>query len=248
MLKESRPIKNVQDLQKDPLVRWQHRYYLPLAIGVGGGVPLLFGFLVGDWWGSLLLVGVARTAIVHHSTFLINSLCHFMGSRPYSLGDSSRDSGLVALLTYGEGYHNFHHQFQYDYRNGIRWYHWDPTKWMIKTLSAAGWATRLRTAQDAHIFKARLAVQRSLASRNLERRPREFRDAMEQKLHLAHEGLVTALAKWEHVKTEYRAAKRSMDDKRRQLAVTLETELIAARAHFRRAKTSWSMLIDHASA
>jgi stearoyl-CoA desaturase (delta-9 desaturase) len=239
---------NVQDLQKDPLVRWQHRYYLPLAIGVGGVVPWLFGVLTGDWWGGLLLVGVARTAIVHHSTFLINSLCHYLGAQPYSLEDSSRDSGLVALLTYGEGYHNFHHQFQYDYRNGIRWYHWDPTKWMIKILSVAGWATRLRTAQDAHIFKARLAVQRSLASRNLERRPREFRDAMEQKLHLAHEGLVSALAKWEHVKTEYRAAKRSMDDKRRQLAATLETELIAARARFQQAKTSWSMLIDHTGA
>jgi len=77
---------------------------------------------------------------------------------------------------------------------------------------------------------------------------REFRDAMEQKLHLAHEGLVSALAKWEHVKAEYRAAKRSMDDKRRQLAATLETELIAARARFQQAQTSWSMLIDHAGA
>jgi hypothetical protein len=68
---------------------------------------------------------------------------------------------------------------------------------------------------------------------------------MEQKLHLAHEALVSARIKWERVKTDYRAAKRSMDTKRRSLAATLEGELLAARAHFRRAQTSWSMLIDH---
>jgi stearoyl-CoA desaturase (delta-9 desaturase) len=245
MLKESRPLKNVQDLLKDPLVRWQNQFYTALAIGVGGVIPLLFGWCVGDAWGSFLLVGVARTVIVHHSTFLINSLCHFMGRQPYSLKDSARDSGVVALLTYGEGYHNFHHQFQYDYRNGIRWYHWDPTKWLIKALALCGWATRLRTAQDAHIFTARIEVQKTLAQKNLEQRPREFRDAMEQKLHLAHEALVSARIKWERVKTDYRAAKRSMDTKRRSLAATLEGELLAARAHFRRAQTSWSMLIDH---
>lgn len=248
MLKHpERNFSNVQDLMKDPLMRWQNRFYLPLAIGVGGVVPLLFGWAVGDWWGGFLLAGVARTVVVHHSTFLINSLCHFMGAQPYSLKDSARDSGLVALLTYGEGYHNFHHQFQYDYRNGIRWYHWDPTKWLIRVLATFGWATKLRTAQDGHIFNARIEVQRMLAQRRIEHRPHEFRETMEQKLRLAHEALVAARAKWHGVKAEYQIAKRSMDAKRRHLAGALEHELVAARDHFRRAQNSWSMLIDHAT-
>ncbi|HET8761258.1 MAG TPA: fatty acid desaturase, partial [Nitrospiria bacterium] len=239
---------NVQDLKKDPLVVWQNRYYVPLAIGVGGVLPLLFGWAVGDWWGGFLLIGVARTVIVHHSTFLINSLCHYLGRQPYSTKDSSRDSGLVALLTYGEGYHNFHHHFQYDYRNGIRWFDWDPTKWLINTLAAVGWADRLRTAKDAHIFQARLEVQRETAKQKLAHRPQEFRSAMENKLHAAHDALVAARAKWEHLRVEYSAARQSMDTKRRQLAATIKQELAAARLHFQNTHASWNLLLEAAGA
>lgn len=239
---------NVQDLKKDPLVVWQNRYYVPLAIGVGGVLPLLFGWAVGDWWGGFLLIGVARTVLVHHSTFLINSLCHYLGRQPYSTKDSSRDSGLVALLTYGEGYHNFHHHFQYDYRNGIRWFDWDPTKWLINTLAAFGWADRLRTAKDAHIFQARLEVQRELAKQKLAHRPQEFRSAMENKLHAAHDALVAARAKWEHLRVEYSAARQSMDTKRRQLAATIKQELAAAHLHFQNTHASWNLLLESAGA
>lgn len=238
---------NVQDLKKDPLVMWQNRYYVPVAIGVGGVLPLLFGWAVGDWWGGFLLIGVARTVIVHHSTFLINSLCHFMGRQPYSLEDSSRDSALIALLTYGEGYHNFHHQFQYDYRNGIKWYHWDPSKWLIKTLAVLGWADRLRTAKDAHIFQARVDVQRALAQKKLAQHPHEVRSSMEAKLHSAHEALLAAMAQWERLKVEYAAAKRSMDEKRRHLADALKGELDAARRHVRHAQASWALVLAAAN-
>jgi stearoyl-CoA desaturase (delta-9 desaturase) len=246
--KSAYDFSNVQDLKKDPLVMWQNRYYLPLAIGVGGVLPLLFGWAVGDWWGGFLLIGVTRTVIVHHSTFLINSLCHYLGDQPYSTKNSSRDSGLVALLTYGEGYHNFHHHFQYDYRNGIRWFDWDPTKWLITTLAALGWADRLRTAKDAHIFEARLEVQREMAQQKLAHRPQEFRTAMENKLHAAHEGLVAARAQWDRLKVDYAAAKHSMDEKRRHLTVALKQELTAAQRHFQNAKASWHLLLDAAGA
>ncbi len=248
MKKTAYDFNNVQDLQKDPLVRWQNRYYLPLAIGVGGVLPLLFGWAVGDWWGGFLLVGVARTVIVHHCTFLINSLCHYMGNQPYSLKDSARDSGFVALLTYGEGYHNFHHQFQYDYRNGIKWYHWDPTKWLIAALALVGWAQRLRTAKEVHIFEARLEVQRALVQQQLAQRPHEIRAAMEHKLHTAHEALVAARAQWERLKVDYAAAKRSMDERRRHLAASLKEDLTAARRHFLNTHASWVMLLEAAAA
>jgi len=122
---------NVKDLQRDPIVIWQHRHYLPLTLMMNIGLPLLVGLWHGDIIGTLLLVGILRLVINHHVTFFINSLAHFWGTRPYTEENSARDNGLLAFLTYGEGYHNFHHLFQNDYRNGIRWYQWDPTKWMI---------------------------------------------------------------------------------------------------------------------
>ena len=65
-------------------------------------------------------------------------MCHTLGSRPYSSRCSARDSWLMALLTFGEGYHNYHHEFQHDYRNGVKPWQFDPTKWAIWTLSCRG--------------------------------------------------------------------------------------------------------------
>ena len=65
----------------------------------------------------------------------INSLCHYAGSRTYDRKSTARDSWFVSLFTFGEGYHNFHHTFHWDYRNGIRWYDFAPSKWVIKSLS-----------------------------------------------------------------------------------------------------------------
>ena len=72
-------------------------------------------------------------------TFFINSLAHMWGVQPYTDENTARDNWVVALLTYGEGYHNFHHMFAHDYRNGVRWWQWDPSKWFIYA-HALGWA------------------------------------------------------------------------------------------------------------
>jgi stearoyl-CoA desaturase (delta-9 desaturase) len=77
-----------------------------------------------------------------------------VGRRPYSTRHSARDSGLVALLTFGEGYHNYHHEFQHDYRNGVKPWQFDPTKWIIWTLGKLGLAENLRTVPDARILSA----------------------------------------------------------------------------------------------
>ena len=92
------------------------------------------GFLWGSWVsasGAFLIAGVARVVVLQHCTFCINSLCHYLGTRPYSSRCSARDSWFMALLTFGEGYHNYHHEFQHDYRNGVKPWQWDPTKWLI---------------------------------------------------------------------------------------------------------------------
>jgi stearoyl-CoA desaturase (delta-9 desaturase) len=149
----------VRDLQKDPIVAFQHRHYLEIALGLNIGLPLALGWLHDDLWGVFLLAGVLRLAVSHHFTFLINSAAHAFGRQPYSDEHSARDSGWLALLTYGEGYHNFHHQFAHDFRNGIRWWQWDPSKWIISSLSWVGLTRKLKRTPDVVIQRARLDMQ-----------------------------------------------------------------------------------------
>lgn len=146
---------NVPDLKKDRLVMWQHRYYLPLALFVSFGLPVGLGFLWGDPWGAFFLAGVARIVFVQHWTWCINSVAHTFGTRPYSDRHTAKDNWLAAFFTYGEGYHNFHHEFPSDYRNGIRYYQYDPTKWLIASWSFLGMASALKVTPPQKIAEAR---------------------------------------------------------------------------------------------
>lgn len=148
----------VADLEKDPLVRLQHRYYVPLAVVFGAAMPMAIGALWGDAVGAMLVAGWLRLVVQWHATFAINSLTHMFGSQPYTTRISARDSFWVALLTFGEGYHNFHHRFQVDYRNGVRWFQFDPTKWWIWAAARIGLARDLRRVPAARIAEARRAT------------------------------------------------------------------------------------------
>lgn len=156
------PIDNVPDLQSDPLVRWQHRYVFVLAVLVGFVLPMVAGFLYNGWVGALgcfIIGGTARVVATQHTTFFINSACHCMGRQPYSTRCSARDSFLLAIFTLGEGYHNYHHEFQYDYRNGVKPWQWDPTKWLIWVLSKLGVTSHLRRVPAEKIVAAQEAVK-----------------------------------------------------------------------------------------
>ena len=148
----------VRDLESDPLVRLQHQYYVPLAILMSTVVPAAIGCAWGDPIGALLVAGFLRLALQLHATFSINSIAHLLGTQPYSTSHSGRDSALTALITFGEGYHNFHHSFGSDYRNGIRWYHFDPTKWLVWSASKVGMTWNLKRVADKNIERARHAV------------------------------------------------------------------------------------------
>lgn len=137
-----------KDLERDPLIMWQKRYCLPLAVLFGLLLPALLGhFFGGSWVAGLALGGFLRLVVVHHATFSINSLCHLYGKASYDQKLSAKDNRWLAFLTYGEGHHNFHHCFPSDYRNGVRWFDYDPTKWLIKGLSYLGLTWQLKTAK-----------------------------------------------------------------------------------------------------
>jgi stearoyl-CoA desaturase (delta-9 desaturase) len=120
-----------------------------MAIGyLVGGIPYaLSGFI----WG-----GVLRTVAVHHGTFCVNSIAHIFGTQPYDDTNTSRDSWWVAFITFGEGYHNFHHIFQADYRNGIRWWQWDPSKWWIGAWSLVKFNSNLKRTPKSSIKTAKM--------------------------------------------------------------------------------------------
>lgn len=149
----------VKDLQRDPIVMWQHRYYWPMVWTLNLGVPVVFGLIFGDVVGMVLLAGAFRLAFSQHCTFFINSLAHTWGKRTYSDENTARDNGVIALLTWGEGYHNFHHAFQADYRNGLRWWQFDPGKWLIVCSSWLGLAYELKRTPNFKIQRARLQMQ-----------------------------------------------------------------------------------------
>ncbi len=133
-------------LRRDPIVMWQHRYYWPIVV-TGLLLPFVLGVWHGGWQGGIsafLLGGLFRMFMVLNSTFTINSLCHMVGTQPHGTHDSSRDSWLISFVSFGEGYHNFHHSYARDFRNGPKWYNFDPSKWIIYSLSMLGLANNLR--------------------------------------------------------------------------------------------------------
>ena len=150
---------NCRDLQRNKIVMWQHRHYMKLVLATNIGIPALLGLIIGDVIGMLLLAGLLRLVLSQHFTFFINSVAHIWGSRPYTEKNTARDNGVLALFTYGEGYHNFHHIFEYDYRNGIQWWQFDPTKWLIKSCSWLGLTRNLRVCPPDRIEKAKVQMQ-----------------------------------------------------------------------------------------
>ncbi|MCH1925912.1 fatty acid desaturase [Shewanella sp. C32] len=229
MLREYQPeryndYQNARDLQNDRIVMWQHRNYLWLALLMNIGLPALLGWFNGDVLSMVLLAGLLRLVIVHHCTFFINSLAHVWGSQPYTDRNTARDNGILAVLTYGEGYHNFHHIFEHDYRNGIRWWHYDPTKWLIKALSWVKLATDLRQVPDEKIETAKLQMQLKHTQHKLSRLP----NAEQMLAQLQHE---YELLK-QHLTDYYLAKKALLEAKGHQLK---EQDLHAQAAQLRQA-------------
>ncbi|KAH7867331.1 hypothetical protein Vadar_032028 [Vaccinium darrowii] len=140
---------NVGDLEKQPFYRFLQRTYIvhPLALAVllhaMGGFP----FIV---WG----MGV-RIVWVYHITWLVNSACHVWGKQAWNTGDLSRNNWWVALLAFGEGWHNNHHAFEYSARHGLEWWQVDMTWYAVRFFQAIGLATDVKLPSEAQ--KQRMA-------------------------------------------------------------------------------------------
>lgn len=237
------------DLEKDLLVMNQHQYYLIWSILSGFIFPLFVGALLGVPFAGLIILGSLRIFFTQQSTFFVNSLCHTLGKQTYSKEISARDSFIVALLTHGEGYHNFHHQFQYDYRNGIRWYHWDPTKWVILSLKWTGFAKKLKIIPAQEILKAKL---------NAEAKWLETKGFSRDKIENLKIKILEAQTQFALLRQEYKKMKMKSSDKINDLKLTsterlnevklqiaeLKINILRAKADFKFSMKQWNVQVS----
>ena len=168
---------NVKDLMKDKLLMHQHNHYVWWGFGAGVFFPIILGALTGHALGALVFAVCVRLTFVYHATFCINSVCHTFGKATYDVDATAKDHWFAAVLTNGEGYHNFHHRFPTDFRNGVRWYDWDPSKWMIVALTKLGMAKELKMTSVMQIFRAKITAQKIIAARALEQNKAHARTA-----------------------------------------------------------------------
>lgn len=161
---------SIKDLDEDPFIRFQHRFYGLFALVFGFLLPtVVCGLGWGDWRGGYFYAAVARLVFVHHSTFLVNSLAHYWGDEAFSDKHTAKNSIITAILTMGEGYHNFHHEFPADFRNAIMWYQYDPTKWFISALAYFGLAYNLKRFPRNEIDKGHIQMKQKKLDKEKEK-------------------------------------------------------------------------------
>jgi stearoyl-CoA desaturase (delta-9 desaturase) len=232
--------KYAKDFRQDSLVLWQHKYYLIISVTTGLLLPtILGGVFFGSYFGGLAIGGFARIVLTHHCTFFINSLCHYLGTTPYTDTNSAKDSWFMALLTFGEGYHNFHHYFQTDYRNGIRWFHFDPTKWLIKSLSFSGLAFKLKLTPKEKI----LAAQMQMKLKELKHKVAPSEVVLIEVETLKSQ-VLEALEKLQILKDEYRANKKEFN---RLAMLELRSKIESTKAEFDHCMEQWELLVNNYS-
>jgi len=203
-----RDFSNVNDLTKDPLLRFQHRFFIPLGIVFGFLVPMGVAALWGDALGGLIIAGALRIAVNHHLTFAINSVCHTFGKRNYCDVQSAKDNWFTAIFTYGEGYHSFHHKFAVDYRNGVRAYHFDPTKWLIKTLAWFGLAKNLKKISRHRILSQRILIKQKALEAKLKQQQNETHESWWHVFENLRTSTQHILQKVEKLETEHSKLRR----------------------------------------
>lgn len=215
--------KVVADLYKNKLLVFQHKYYAALMFTTNFLVFLFFGYLFNDYLSSFVFIWGVRMLTLHHFTWFINSLAHTWGSQKFSTEHSAVDNYLMSIFTFGEGYHNYHHTFASDYRNGIRWFHFDPTKWLIWTLSKFKLANGLRRMSNMRIQEAIVHEQKSDLLAVVKEYLSTNRAIAEEKIEKITTDLLTKFNSFLQLKEQYKSHKSLGDkDALKQLGVEIK--------------------------
>jgi stearoyl-CoA desaturase (delta-9 desaturase) len=153
-----------RDLYEDRLVRTIDRLYL-LWVVATLGIPFLLGYAIGGSWQrgieALLWGGLVRIFAYQHATFAVNSICHMFGRQDYRSRDEARNNWIVALLVFGEGWHNNHHAFPASARHGLHRFQIDVSWWVIRAME------KLRLVWDVKVPDARQLERRKIQPANV---------------------------------------------------------------------------------
>lgn len=237
-------LSNVKDLLKDPILVWQRKHYLALLLATNLGIPLLIGYLHGDIWGALLLLGFLRLVLSQHFTYLINSAAHIWGKRTYDPQQTARDNWFIALFTYGEGYHNYHHTFAWDYRNGVRWYHYDPTKWLIKACSWLKLTSDLRRCSSYRIEMTRVGVQYKQALSRCEQLAESAN--WRTRLEADYAQLIHSLEQWSEAQQAwYQAKSQAITDELHHDIEVVKQRYEELKRELQHKRQAWAQLLNH---
>jgi stearoyl-CoA desaturase (delta-9 desaturase) len=137
----------VPDLLADKTIMRVNNLF-PVWVALGLAIPAIIGGLVTmSWTGAalgFLWGGLVRMFLLHHSTWSINSICHVWGWRDYRSGDESRNNPVMGILSFGEGWHNNHHAFPSSARHGLKWWQFDASWVIIRSLQIVGLASKVR--------------------------------------------------------------------------------------------------------
>jgi stearoyl-CoA desaturase (delta-9 desaturase) len=133
----------------------------PLWVALGFVIPAIVGGLVTMTWTGALLGflwgGVVRLCVLHHVTWSINSVCHIWGQKEFASGDQSRNNAVMGILAFGEGWHNNHHAFPASARHGLKWWQFDASWIVIRTLALVGLAKKVRLPSADRMAARRVA-------------------------------------------------------------------------------------------
>ncbi len=199
--------KIVADLMRNKMVVFQHHYYPWLMVLTNFLVYLAVGWMMNDYLGAFVMAIWVRLFMLHHFTWFINSLAHTWGDKPFCTEQSAVDNYLISLLTFGEGYHNYHHTYANDYRNGIRWYHFDPTKWTIWALSKLGLTHDLKR-MDTFTVKKRMVLERKdLLLNQIREHWVVKKDELEKRINEMSEKMLSEIADFKALTEKYLQAK-----------------------------------------
>jgi stearoyl-CoA desaturase (delta-9 desaturase) len=148
-----------KDLYEDRLVRLIDRLYL-LWVVLTLGLPFAIGYGVGGTWErgleTMVWGGLLRIFLYQHATFSVNSICHMFGRQDYRSRDEARNNWLVALLVFGEGWHNNHHAFPASARHGLHRFQLDVSWWVIRAMEKLDLVWNVRVPRPEQLERRRI--------------------------------------------------------------------------------------------
>ncbi|MCH9632132.1 MAG: hypothetical protein S4CHLAM6_04610 [Chlamydiae bacterium] len=204
--------KLCSDLLRNKRVMFQHNYYGTFTIIANFILIGIVGLLFHNFLAAFIFAGLFRLFLLHHFTWFINSLAHTWGSKTYSKEHTAVDNYIVSLVTFGEGYHNYHHTFCSDYRNGVRWFHFDPTKWLIWVLGKLRLAKDLRTTEIFKMKEKQILYDRKFLLKKLKQLIHVNQKLIEEKVSTMSQTLLDTLSSMRALSANHGKLKNNLKD------------------------------------